>query len=73
MTACEGICSCGEVTQNVYSLAQSLKLRLTYRTSFHNTSDGTATTASKWLVSKQKISLYGAIPIFLQAIYLKVN
>jgi len=53
MTLYEGICSWGEITQNVYNLAQFLKLRFTYTTSFHNASDGTVTTARKWLVSKQ--------------------
>ena len=73
MTVCEGICSWGEITQNVYNLAQFLKLRFTYTTSFHNASDGTVTTAHKWLVSKQTISFYDGNHILLQAIYLQLG
>ena len=73
MTACEGFWSWSEVKQNVYSLVQCLKLRFAYTTSFHTASDGNFATARKWLVSKQTIFFYGAIPILLQAIYLKIS
>ena len=73
MTAGEGICSWGEVTQSFYNLARCLKLRFAYTTSFRSASEGIVATARKCLVSKQTIFFYGAIPILLQVIYLKLS